>query len=1627
MNRPPSVSCRKGPENEHTSPSSGTGVGASSSTINGDNGLGNVNINANGGSNGSNRRQGYTGKRFRTIQPDPSIPLSLPPLLPPSFSNSSSSSSAVPIRSKPLSSSSIATATAKVVPLVAEVMTPRSTGFPIRPPYPFQHQSQSRTQPPLQTRIQSQHRSQPHSYPHVPIPVPTRPPLFPVNGPSGRGFNGQGVPLGPRSHRSNGGYYRAVAAPGGGHGVEWDRAGNQRDGNGTGNGRMRGGTSTRGFNQRSQSSREDGNKRSAVPAIPAVPVAVPTTTTAAPAISAATDDEKQAALDAQEELAVRNSLIMGEDEEDEERLGSKPESELEPKPLQPGPTPPGNRTMTRSVSRSLAATPVMTSPTAHSSSPSVPFQKDIRQEANLILGSNEKESSVFNVTGSILSSQPPPTLAQAQKSTSLDEDVNRVLESGSSRSKTEKIKFKPNTEFRRDTVQPRPLGEDARAESSNKPVKRLEGSVNRANTVDSRKEGIRSSPRLTAKNSVHCQPPIHPLKPLLAIDPCSSPHSKNPPPAPAPSTQSAKAKRPRNRQKPNPMLDPSKKPTPSEPEIQHGEISVDDKVPMDLIKMDTCPAPAIETFDIPPASNDACMTPECQPMNSSETRSSSASIAKKSSRSRKSSVAAQTSYVSQKTDPLAAEPSALLFPPPIQSQVSDPQPAEEKISSVLLNKVPNLTCNATPTTASDSVNSESTSLSSQPLHASHNQQLNCLPQDPLSASANIPSSLTASPCLPTSVGPPTPAVELASNPIDTLLAQISEDIKPNVSLLAIRPKSPTPPPVRPLKGSQPYLKDKLPPDLARALWSNERPEERARARKLFVETKRMELANTDRVVTSKGTWRDDGLALDWKLNTLEGKFTVLLSTEPVSRSELERKHKKILSGKGKDVKAVDWTKDRVVFSWWAKQTEEEEEEGTNRNSSKTDVRVKNQLLSSQVSKPDVQLPNAESEVIPTTELCQSALKAAATPTSAAPAPIPTPTAPRLSRKRRASFKEKLAQNAENFGATSKKNQLSTVQTRQTEVSSQLLPTDISSINPLDESDCQTAVSGSVLNLPFSSSAPASSIILMNNPPSETTVNPPTSLSLEEAYIGDDNDVERLQEEQRELEQRLANCHEKIRQRTQSVAPSTEFQIDSPIPWHQFSSSDPHLLPQQVIVRGMFSEGTTGLMTYLAETGLNVLDCITVENKDIVMITLSNEDEAMWTVANLNGPQRDMPRMYFILAVDAFNQRVEKSPIEGPPRPFKKPKLEEQAPDDTSQGIIGTIPGTIPGPRNQTRLPIGPPAVVLSEKYDFGVGQRPKPDSVSWFVVQDSLLAYTSIKGKVGLYSTKARSCLDEAEIDDLKLEESVSDIVFSGNRIILSRNYHRNHKPASNGPSICPQISFINLRSDITPRIQSCPTAPHAPKGITCLASIPESQLFGRSNFASGGNDGVVQSWSICPEGVATTTRLPAKYHQMEISALSYQPRNSLLFSGAADGTLCTFDLAQNRPGWFGIPKSPGLASISQIHLNEDPNLFCIEYNNSDPFQVYDFRTRPQAVIGLRDPNEMISIAHSRGQFTGNLFLKGTRNGQLKVWDIRKPDKLTTVQLYSSKTMVRQVFLADDRQLFDLAGNKIHARAFSLS
>lgn len=144
--------------------------------------------------------------------------------------------------------------------------------------------------------------------------------------------------------------------------------------------------------------------------------------------------------------------------------------------------------------------------------------------------------------------------------------------------------------------------------------------------------------------------------------------------------------------------------------------------------------------------------------------------------------------------------------------------------------------------------------------------------------------------------------------------------------------------------------------------------------------------------------------------------------------------------------------------------------------------------------------------------------------------------------------------------------------------------------------------------------------------------------------------------------------------------------------------------------------------------------------------------------------------------------------------------------------------------------------LLSEPHDFGVQKKHKSDSPLWVVSKGEHIAYASYKGQfvrsVGWVRTLIDDCItrdqarldcsrrrprgnfhfgthfmqreiadllvlfssvDEAEMVDLRPDESVSDLVFAGDRLILSRNYYKALQPAANSP----QISSIDFKSDV--------------------------------------------------------------------------------------------------------------------------------------------------------------------------------------------------------------------------------------
>ncbi|THH17626.1 hypothetical protein EW146_g3224 [Bondarzewia mesenterica] len=183
-------------------------------------------------------------------------------------------------------------------------------------------------------------------------------------------------------------------------------------------------------------------------------------------------------------------------------------------------------------------------------------------------------------------------------------------------------------------------------------------------------------------------------------------------------------------------------------------------------------------------------------------------------------------------------------------------------------------------------------------------------------------------------------------------------------------------------------------------------------------------------------------------------------------------------------------------------------------------------------------------------------------------------------------------------------------------------------------------------------------------------------------------------------------------------------------------------------------------------------------------------------------------------------------------------------------------------------------------------------------------------------------------------------------------------------------------------------------RGITALASIDGGDSEFR--FASGGYDGFVYLWSVKSQGTGYHARCPQKLnkieHTGEVVALAYHPINRSLLSAA--GKKISTSMLQS-PGRTSTVKMSN--RVFHIHVSaDDPNVILLEIEHLNrQVQIYDLRQsgldrEPPISFGYRCYNEYDDKAdyrHARGSGYLSYFARGYRNGMVRLWDFRSPQK----------------------------------------
>ncbi|KAA1466126.1 hypothetical protein DENSPDRAFT_13214 [Dentipellis sp. KUC8613] len=203
-------------------------------------------------------------------------------------------------------------------------------------------------------------------------------------------------------------------------------------------------------------------------------------------------------------------------------------------------------------------------------------------------------------------------------------------------------------------------------------------------------------------------------------------------------------------------------------------------------------------------------------------------------------------------------------------------------------------------------------------------------------------------------------------------------------------------------------------------------------------------------------------------------------------------------------------------------------------------------------------------------------------------------------------------------------------------------------------------------------------------------------------------------------------------------------------------------------------------------------------------------------------------------------------------------------------------------------------------------------------------------------------------------------------------------------------------------------------RGISALAAVEgDDDAF---KFVSGGFDGHIYLWSVqrrddFVEPFRTRIEPCAMEHTSSVLSLAYRCSDGSLLS-AAGKVLSNIPLKAPRAAKpvcmsdqvYQIhvhPQNENLILLETDHLNHQIQLFDTREGGFDGNPAVQFGWRPHAA----DARLSVQSRHSRGSCSNTRFVRGFKDGVVKVWDIRKvTDAAVKLECRAKEAVFHTVF-----------------------
>ncbi|KAK0490552.1 WD40-repeat-containing domain protein [Armillaria novae-zelandiae] len=186
--------------------------------------------------------------------------------------------------------------------------------------------------------------------------------------------------------------------------------------------------------------------------------------------------------------------------------------------------------------------------------------------------------------------------------------------------------------------------------------------------------------------------------------------------------------------------------------------------------------------------------------------------------------------------------------------------------------------------------------------------------------------------------------------------------------------------------------------------------------------------------------------------------------------------------------------------------------------------------------------------------------------------------------------------------------------------------------------------------------------------------------------------------------------------------------------------------------------------------------------------------------------------------------------------------------------------------------------------------------------------------------------------------------------------------------------------------------------------------------FATGGYDHVIHLWEVKPDFSAASPKVLAMKHNSVVqSLLSFRDTSHKLMSGGADCTINLYDLASERV--VNMLKTSNV--IYNSHTTSSPFCTLTEVAHRDlQFELRDHRLAPEIPVQrFGHASAQVNGRYIRGVLlraslpSGALFACGDREGTVRLWDLRRSNKVIKEITCSSGQKIAHVVPCADTKL----------------